>query len=119
MIRARLHRIIVLVGLDIVCSLSLLLPFPDTLALPCWCKKRQSTKRLVMLVLTQQTGADNCEAGDTTQQFRLPWYGTPGGDPSQQGRVFVKPGVSCNTLCDDYTLGKDGCKAVKELDSCL
>ncbi|EMD88007.1 hypothetical protein COCC4DRAFT_200390 [Bipolaris maydis ATCC 48331] len=63
--------------------------------------------------------ADNCDAGDTTKQFRLPWYGTPGGDPSQQGRVFVKPGLSCNTLCDDYTLGKDGCKAVQELDSCL
>ncbi|RDW56783.1 hypothetical protein BP6252_13967 [Coleophoma cylindrospora] len=51
-------------------------------------------------------------AGDTSNQFRLPWA-------SQEGRVFVKPGVVCNQLCDAWTLGRDGCKEVQELSQCL
>jgi hypothetical protein len=71
------------------------------------------------LVLTIFTGADGYAANDVSAQWRLPWYGTAGGDPSQEGRVFVKPGVVCNTLCDDWYLGKDGCKAVQEKPDCL
>lgn len=43
--------------------------------------------------------------GDTSVQYRL---STPG----QEGRVFVSPGVQCNTLCNEWYLGKDGCKEV-------
>jgi hypothetical protein len=50
--------------------------------------------------------------GDVTAQMRLPWLG-------QEGRVFVKPGVQCNILCDQWTLGKDGCKEVAERDMCF
>ncbi len=49
---------------------------------------------------------------DPSAQWRLPW-------PSQEGRVFVRPGVECDTLCDQWQLGKDGCKEVTELASCL
>ncbi|CAG5180881.1 uncharacterized protein ALTATR162_LOCUS9484 [Alternaria atra] len=63
--------------------------------------------------------ATGYEANDMEVQWRLPWYGTPSGDPSQEGRVFVKPGVECNTLCDDWYLGKDGCKAVQEKEWCM
>lgn len=41
-------------------------------------------------------------------QMRLPWF-TP---ISQEGRVFVNPNTPCNMLCNDWTLGKDGCKEV-------
>lgn len=56
--------------------------------------------------------ADNVAPGDTNSQWRMNWG-------SQEGRVFVKPGLACNTLCDDWQLGKDGCKAVKVRDVCL
>lgn len=56
--------------------------------------------------------ADGVAPGDSSAQWRLNW-------PSQEGRVFVKPGLTCNTLCDDWQLGKDGCKAVKVRDECL
>jgi cysteine-rich repeat protein len=50
-------------------------------------------------------------AGDVAAQMRLPW-------PSQQGRVFVRPGVQCNVLCDQWTLGRDGCTEVEERAMC-
>ncbi|KAF1837792.1 hypothetical protein BDW02DRAFT_456237, partial [Decorospora gaudefroyi] len=62
--------------------------------------------------------ATGYDANDMTVQWRLPWYGNARGDPSQEGRVFVKPGVECNTLCDDWYLGKDGCKAVPVKNWC-
>lgn len=43
--------------------------------------------------------------GDTSVQWRLP---TPG----QEGRVFVSPGVTCDTLCDQWQLGRQGCQEV-------
>jgi len=70
-------------------------------------------------MLTHPTGATGYDANDFEVQWRLPWYGTPNGDPSQEGRVFVKPGVECNTLCDDWYLGKDGCKAVQVKKWCM
>lgn len=57
-------------------------------------------------------------ADDWTLQWRLPWYGG-NGDPSQEGRVFVKPGVECNTLCDKWQDGAKGCQEVKLKDRCL
>jgi hypothetical protein len=59
--------------------------------------------------------ADNADPSDTSVQWRMNWLN----DPSQQGRVFVKPGVACNTLCDHWELGKDGCQEVSVVDSCL
>ena len=47
-------------------------------------------------------------------QMRLPWFSPI----SQEGRVFVEPGQSCNLLCDAWTLGKDGCKEVAERPGC-
>ncbi|KAM5342201.1 hypothetical protein ACJ41O_015232 [Fusarium nematophilum] len=47
-------------------------------------------------------------------QMRLPWF-TP---ISQEGRVFVEPGQTCNLLCNAWTLGKDGCREVKEQKAC-
>ncbi|OCK80725.1 hypothetical protein K432DRAFT_381945 [Lepidopterella palustris CBS 459.81] len=58
---------------------------------------------------------DNVAPGDTSQQWRLNWFGPP----SQQGRVFVRPGIACNTLCDHWELGKDGCQEVAVMDQCL
>ncbi|USP81832.1 hypothetical protein yc1106_09106 [Curvularia clavata] len=63
--------------------------------------------------------ATNVKPEDTSKQWRLPWVGNAKGDPSQEGRVFVAPGVVCDTLCDQWQLGKDGCKEVKQVDSCL
>lgn len=70
------------------------------------------------LSILNQSGATGYEAGNSEVQWRLPWYGGNGG-PSQQGRVFVKPGVECNTLCNEWYLGKDGCKEVVERPACL
>jgi len=55
---------------------------------------------------------DGVAKGDTSKQWRMNWSG-------QEGRVFVKPGVVCNTLCDHYELGKDGCKEVPIKYICL
>lgn len=49
--------------------------------------------------------------GDVSAQMRLPWVG-------QEGRVFVRPGVQCNVLCDQWTLGRDGCAEVEERAMC-
>jgi len=70
-------------------------------------------------MLTHPIGATGYDANNFEVQWRLPWYGTPHGGPSQEGRVFVKPGVECNTLCDDWYLGKDGCKAVQVKKWCM
>ncbi|KAF1815630.1 hypothetical protein P152DRAFT_455348 [Eremomyces bilateralis CBS 781.70] len=35
---------------------------------------------------------------DPLAQWRLPWVG-------QEVRVFVRPGVKCDTLCDNWELG--------------
>ncbi len=43
--------------------------------------------------------------GDTSVQWRLT---TPG----QEGRVFVAPGATCDTLCDHWELGAQGCQEV-------
>lgn len=56
--------------------------------------------------------ADTIAAAESSSQWRLPWA-------SQEGRVFVKPGVVCNTLCDKWWLGPQGCQEVKQLDQCL
>lgn len=42
---------------------------------------------------------------DPSAQWRLPWAG-------QEGRVFVRPGLECNTLCDHPELGKESCQEV-------
>jgi hypothetical protein len=42
---------------------------------------------------------------DPSAQWRLPWK-------SQEGRVFVRPGVECDTLCNEWWLGQNGCKEV-------
>jgi cysteine-rich repeat protein len=55
--------------------------------------------------------ASGYAANDMSVQVRLPWT-------YQGGRVFVKPGVQCDQLCDDWTLGKDGCKEVTESAAC-
>lgn len=74
---------------------------PDSLDLPTWV-----------------TGATNYDAGDTSKQWRLPRFGRPGSDAGQEGRVLVALGVECDVLCDDWYLGGDGCRAVKQLDRC-
>lgn len=56
--------------------------------------------------------ADGAAPNDKNVQVRLPWA-------SQQGRVFVKPGVVCNQLCNRWELGKDGCTEVLEEDMCF
>lgn len=56
--------------------------------------------------------ADTISASQSSSQWRLPWAG-------QEGRVFVEPGVACNTLCDRWWLGPQGCQEVKQLDHCL
>jgi cysteine-rich repeat protein len=55
--------------------------------------------------------ANGATPGDTSAQMRLPWL-------SQQGRVFVKPGLQCNIMCNEWTLGRDGCKEVVEKGIC-
>ncbi len=55
--------------------------------------------------------ASGFAAGDDSVQVRLPWA-------EQAGRVFVKPGVVCDQLCDQWQLGKDGCQEVKQDDVC-
>lgn len=49
------------------------------------------------------TGAN---PGDTGVQWRLP------ASTGQEGRVFVSPGVTCDTLCDHWELGAKGCQEV-------
>jgi hypothetical protein len=49
---------------------------------------------------------------DPTAQWRLRWG-------AQGGRVFVRPEVVCDTLCDDWQLGEDGCQEVHEYAQCL
>ena len=53
---------------------------------------------------------------DTSVQWRLPWTDDQG--ISQEGRVFVAPGTVCNTLCNDWEQGKDGCTEVTLRNSC-
>lgn len=48
---------------------------------------------------------------DPAAQWRLPW-------PGQEGRVFVRPGVKCDTLCDDWQQGAQGCQAIPRYDNC-
>ena len=55
---------------------------------------------------------DGVGGRDTSVQVRLPWA-------SQKGRVFVKPGVQCNKLCDRWELGADGCQEVIEDAVCF
>lgn len=54
------------------------------------------------------TGAN---PGDTSVQWRL-------SVPGQEGRVFVAPGVTCDTLCDQWYLGAAGCREVKLRSDC-
>ena len=54
------------------------------------------------------TGAD---PGDSSVQFRLPVA-------YQEGRVFVEPGVTCDTLCDHWELGAGGCQEVTLRPDC-
>lgn len=44
--------------------------------------------------------------------YRLPFIG-------QEYRVFVRPGVVCNTLCNDWQLGPAGCKEIPVRNECL
>ena len=53
---------------------------------------------------------------DSSVQWRLPWTKKQG--ISQEGRVFVAPGTVCDTLCDHWQLGKDGCAEVPLKDTC-
>ncbi|KAF2452354.1 hypothetical protein BDY21DRAFT_359506 [Lineolata rhizophorae] len=57
--------------------------------------------------------ADPMEVGaDPTAQWRLPWN-------TQEGRVFVRPGVKCDTLCEHWELGLNGCQEVPEYPQCM
>ena len=38
--------------------------------------------------------------------------------PGQEYRVFVEPGVVCNTLCDQWQLGAQGCQEVPTKAAC-
>ena len=48
--------------------------------------------------------ADGLQPTDA-KQFRLAW-------PGQEYRVFVAPGVECNTLCNAWWAGPDSCSEV-------
>lgn len=53
--------------------------------------------------------------GEHSKEIRIPndqW-------PSQNGRAFVSPGIECNTICFDWTLGADGCKEVNTDPGCF
>jgi cysteine-rich repeat protein len=55
------------------------------------------------------------DPGDASSQIRIPgsqW-------PSQQGRVFVKPGIECTQVCTDFAMAADGCVAVNESPDCF
>ncbi|OAL44428.1 hypothetical protein IQ07DRAFT_592128 [Pyrenochaeta sp. DS3sAY3a] len=39
--------------------------------------------------------------------------------PNQGGRVYVNPGMACNQLCDEWSLGVGGCTEVKAVDVCF
>ncbi|RPB11015.1 hypothetical protein P167DRAFT_575607 [Morchella conica CCBAS932] len=39
--------------------------------------------------------------------------------PNEGFRVFTKPGVVCDTLCDKYWLGPDSCQEVLVRQACL
>ena len=54
------------------------------------------------------TGAN---PGDSSVQWRL-------NAPYQDGRVFVAPGVTCDTLCDHWELGAGGCQEVSLRSDC-
>lgn len=64
-----------------------------------------------------------CRAGyrpaNPADGWRLPWYAGPNGEPSQEGRVFVKPGVVCNNLCDKWYDGPKGCQEVALKNYCM
>lgn len=49
---------------------------------------------------------------DPTAQWRLSWE-------SQEGRVFVRPGVECNDLCNNWEQGLNGCREVPLYPQCL
>lgn len=49
--------------------------------------------------------------GDSSVQWRL-------SAQYQEGRVFVAPGVTCDTLCDHWELGPDGCQEVTLKEDC-
>lgn len=44
-------------------------------------------------------------------EWRLPFLG-------QEYRVFVKPGVVCDTLCDDWFEGPNSCSAIAVKTTC-
>ncbi|EON62533.1 hypothetical protein W97_01756 [Coniosporium apollinis CBS 100218] len=48
---------------------------------------------------------------DPSAQWRLQW-------PSQEGRVFVRPGIKCDTLCDNWEQGAAGCREVYQNPYC-
>lgn len=50
-------------------------------------------------------------SGDTNTHYRTAFVG-------QEYRVFVKPGVACDTLCDEWWLGPGSCKEVREVSGC-
>jgi hypothetical protein len=58
-----------------------------------------------------------CRAGykaattDPNLQWRLSWSG-------QDHRVLVAPGQACNTLCNEWWLGSQGCQEVAIKDQC-
>lgn len=62
---------------------------------------------------------DNYSAGykadaandDITTHYRSHFDG-------QEFRVFVKPGVVCDTLCDDWMLGNGACMEVAQIEGC-
>lgn len=39
--------------------------------------------------------------------------------PYEEYRVFTKPGVVCDTLCDEYWLGPNSCQEVQVRQACL
>jgi len=48
---------------------------------------------------------------DINTHWRVKWTG-------QEYRVFVKPGVKCDTLCKEWWLGPESCKEVKVRREC-
>ncbi|EOA87428.1 hypothetical protein ACJQWK_10090 [Exserohilum turcicum] len=91
---------------DITTSCTVVSAHPDIKHAPYYCACRAGYR------------ANGCDAGDSTIQWRLPWPASDRG-PSQEGRVFVKPGVVCDTLCNDPYAGVNACSEVTQMDKCL
>ncbi|CCX07959.1 hypothetical protein FPQ18DRAFT_282981 [Pyronema domesticum] len=51
------------------------------------------------------------DAGNTSKHYRTKFAG-------QESRVFVAPGVKCDTLCNEWWAGVGACKEVQVVEQC-